>query len=384
MDIFEKLNKAFAGWYESWFGDAVSDIRPKDVLRKIIGAMEDNRKEGLDNRVYVPNKYILEIAFETEEEKEYLLAFLDKEELESALRKYMSQNKYYVRGPLDFTIEEIIPAEGEAAPEKLTVKCKWDVRPMEKEIEAPLPPAPEKAVPGTPYEPYEEEEYTVAGTDVYDASTIAPPTLFIKLADGSTQQFLLSKPVAVIGRSRRLNNDLAIDGDGMISKRHARISLGPEGFAITDLESTNGVWVNDERVTESLLKAGDVIRLGTTELVFEEAGVKAAVRAAVSSVKSRPRLMIDRGIGMPEEFRLASEVTIGRSLTSDIRFDEQSVSQRHAKIHSEDGADFHIEDLGSDAGTQVNGVHVIKGSPVRLHHGDRIQVGEVELRFEVD
>lgn len=384
MDIFEKLNKSFAGWYESWFGDAASDIRPKDVLRKVIGAMEDNRKEGLDNRIYVPNKYVLEIAFESGEEKDYLLAFLDKEEFESALRKYMAQNKYYVRGPLDFTIEEVAPVEGEAQPQKLTVNAKWDVRPMEKATEPPVLDAPPQAVPGTPYEPYEEEEYTVAGTDVYDAGTIAPPGLTIKKADGSTSQFYLTKPLTNIGRSHRLNNDLAIEDDGMVSKRHAQITAGPDGFTITDLDSTNGVYVNDQKVSKALLRSGDVIRLGATELVFEESGVRAPVQIPLGSgANARPRLVIDRG-GRTEEFRLASEVTLGRALTSDVRFDDHSVAQRHARVFSRDNDDYYVEDMGSDVGTMVNGVLVLRGSPVRLHKGDEIRLGEVGLRFEVD
>ena len=371
MDVLEKLNKAFAGWYESWFGDAVSDIRPKDILRKVVGAMEDNRKEGLDNRMYVPNKYILELTFENEEEREYLLAFLDKEEFETALRKYMAQNKYYVRGPLDFTIEEVTP-EDDTKREKLRVKAKWDVRPMEKEV-----PAPEKAVPGTPYEPYEEEEYTVAATDVYDASTVAPPTLNISRADGSADQFPLTKPVTLIGRSHRLNNDLVIEKDGMISKRHAQIALGTDGFAIKDLNSTNGVWVNGRKVTDSPLRSGDIIRLGATELEFQETGARPQVRTP--SVESRPRLIIGE-----EEFRLASEAVIGRALTNDVRLTDHSVAQRHARVFSEDGVQYKIGDLGSDPGTQVNDLPVLQGSPVTLRQGDVIRIGEVILRFEVD
>ena len=378
MDVFEKLNKAFAGWYESWFGDAVSDIRPKDILRKIIGAMEDNRKEGLDNRMYVPNKYILAIAFEGEEEREYLLAFLDKEEFETALRKYMAQNKYYVRGPLDFTIEEVAP-EDDAKPEKLRVKAKWDgIRPegrgdTETRGRGELA-APEQAVPGMPYE---EEEYTVAATDVYDASTVAPPTLNIGHADGSSERFPLTKPVTLIGRSHRLNNDLVIEKDGMISKRHAQIALGTDGFTIKDLNSTNGVWVNGRKIEESLLKSGDVIRLGATELEFVESGSRPPVRTP--SVESRPRLIIG-----DEEFRLASEVVIGRALTSDVRIPDHSVSQKHARVFSEDGVQYRIEDLGSDSGTEVNDLLVLEGAPVPLRHGDVIHVGEVTLRFEVD
>lgn len=371
MDVFEKLNKAFAGWYESWFGDAVSDIRPKDILRKVIGAMEDNRKEGLDNRMYVPNKYILAIAFESEEEREYLLAFLDKEEFEAALRKYMAQNKYYIRGPLDFTVEEV-SSKDDAEAEKLKVHAKWDIRPMKKEA-----PAPEQAVPGTPYEPYEEEEYTVAATDIYDASTVAPPTLNIKHADGPGERFPLTKPVTLIGRSHRLNNDLVIEKDGMISKRHAQIALGPDGFAIKDLNSTNGVWVNGQKVTDAILRNGDVIRLGATEFEFEESGVQRPIRTP--AVEGRPRLVIGE-----DEFRLASEVVIGRALTSDVRLMDHSVAQRHARVFSEDGIQYKIEDLGSDSGTTVKDLPLLDGSPVTLRQGDTIRVGEVTLRFEVD
>src|SRR6478752_5848190 len=86
MDLFEKFNRSFGSWYEGLFGGS-DDVRPKDILRLILSAIEDNRKEGFDNRVYVPNQYILEIAVNDEEEKEYLLAFLDRSELEAAIQR---------------------------------------------------------------------------------------------------------------------------------------------------------------------------------------------------------------------------------------------------------------------------------------------------------
>lgn len=384
MDLFEKLNKAFGSWYESWFGDAVSDVRPKDVLRRIVGAMEDNRKEGLDNLVYVPNKYILEIAFESDEEREYLLAFLDKDELETALRRYMAQNKYHVRGPLDFTIEEVSLPEDEPKSERLRVKCKWDVRPSEPEPPAVPPPASDADALPVDLEQCElEEEYTVAASDVLDAGTVSPPSLVVNQPDGSSQKSLLNKPVTLIGRSRRLGNDIVLDRDGMVSKKHAKISLSSAGFIIVDMNSTNGVWVNDERVDEPegrVLRNGDVVRLGATELIFEETGPRTAVRAALDNGEPHARLIMDRS----DDFLLASEVTVGRSLGSDLRLDDPSVSRRHARIRSERQGEFHIEDLGSEYGTSVNGQDVPPGSSVRLSHGDVIRVGEVSLRFELD
>ncbi len=378
MDVFEKLNKTFAGWYENLFGDAASDLRPKDILRRIIGAMEDNCKEGLDNKVYVPNKYVLEIAFDSDEEREYLLAFLDKDELETALRKYMSQNKYFLRGQLDFTIEEISREEGGG---KLAVKCRWDTQ---RSVAEPVPIQWDEEPPGCVgarlVPPETEDEYTVAATDMYDASTVAPPILEVSHVDGSSRQFALAKPSISIGRSSRTGNDLVLEKDGMVSKRHAQISLGSDGFTITDMNSTNGVWVNGERIESHVLKDGDLIKLGATELVFRESALSAIKsHVAAVGVSSRPRL-----VSGGEEFLLASEMVIGRGLTSDIRFGDPTVSNTHAKVFSHNGTEFYIEDLGSQTGTSVNGVQVIRGSAVRLNPGDQVKLGEVAVRFERD
>lgn len=391
MDIFEKMNKRFGQWYENLFGDAVSDLRPKDILRLIVGAMEDNRKEGLDNKVYVPNKYVLAIAFDSDEEREYLLAFLDKDELETALRKYMSQNRYFLRGQLDFTIEEIVCEEGGSAPEKLSVKCRWDTQHPVRDAEPAGEPMPihweeDRRLAAEPagartQQPTDDEEFTVAATDMYDASTVAPPILEVSYVDGATGQFALARPSVTIGRSSRAGNDLVIEKDGMVSKRHARISLGPDGFTVEDMNSTNGVWVNGERADSRILKDGDLIRLGATEIVFRESA-QSAIKSRVSavSVGSRPRLRTSDG----DEHLLASEMVIGRGLTSDIRLGDPTVSNTHAKVSCSNGTEFHIEDLGSQMGTCVNGVQVIRGSAVRLNPGDRVTLGEVVLHFEWD
>ena len=136
MDIFERFNSKFGKWYEGLFGGDAGELRPKDVLRKIIGAMEDGRKEGFDGKVYVPNKYILELAVDDVEEREYLLSFLDEEELVAVLQRFMAQNGYKTRGPLDFTIAEVPEPEREAGREKLRVRVRYE------KAEKESPPAP--------------------------------------------------------------------------------------------------------------------------------------------------------------------------------------------------------------------------------------------------
>lgn len=58
--------------------------------------------------------------------------------------------------------------------------------------------------------------------------------------------------------------------DKNVSRVHCQIVVIEERCMLTDLQSTNGVYVNGEQVTERHLLAGDEIRLGTTLLELEE------------------------------------------------------------------------------------------------------------------
>lgn len=76
------------------------------------------------------------------------------------------------------------------------------------------------------------------------------------------------------------------------------------------------------------------------------------------------------------EFALGPELTIGRAPGCSMVFDEQYVSQVHARIFVRDGSVF-VEDLGSTNGTWVNGARAVGQMPARL--GDRVQVGNIVL-----
>lgn len=56
--------------------------------------------------------------------------------------------------------------------------------------------------------------------------------------------------------------------DPAVSRKHAGIHRSAEGYELADLGSTNGVYVNGERTAKRVLAQGDVIRVGTTEMVF--------------------------------------------------------------------------------------------------------------------
>jgi len=57
--------------------------------------------------------------------------------------------------------------------------------------------------------------------------------------------------------------------DASISRRHARITVRGEAATIEDLDSKNGTWLGEMRVTEpTALSDGDALRLGLVHLVF--------------------------------------------------------------------------------------------------------------------
>ena len=419
MDLFEKMNRSFGSWYEGLFGGS-DDVRPKDILRKILAALEDNRKEGFDNRVYVPNQYILEISVADEEEKEYLLSFLDRDELESAIRRYCQQNHYHIRGSLDFTIKEAESAEGDHSRivEKVRVRCRYNSK-----ITTPEPPSPftgsasQENHADVPF-----EERTVAGLAAFassedDCGTVpaaASGALMIYAPNRAPYRFAISRGAVTIGRSPRSGNDIVVDTDGQISKKHARIEMDRDGqFTIYDLESTNGTRVNGRRVDNRLLHDGDEIVLGVTRLMFQISGAQQSqeLNSASAPVKSsgafggaaaqfqngsdsgsslpptrilRPRnarlILIDASADI-DSFLLASETLIGRGVTNDIVLPDRSIATRHARI-VHDGSGYNLEPLDRSAATAVNGKSIIPGDQISLKDGDALNLGDLQLRFE--
>jgi hypothetical protein len=81
--------------------------------------------------------------------------------------------------------------------------------------------------------------------------------------------FPLNSAPLTVGRGGQ--NDLVLEGDEFASSRHARIEVRGDGAWVQDLESTNGTFVNGSRVAGAQrLDAGDVLRVGETDLLVEE------------------------------------------------------------------------------------------------------------------
>ncbi|MBI5350794.1 MAG: FHA domain-containing protein [Chloroflexi bacterium] len=77
----------------------------------------------------------------------------------------------------------------------------------------------------------------------------------------------LDKPVVTIGR--RLDNVVILD-DPRVSRHHAQIRQRYGKWVLYDLGSASGSFVNNQRVEECVLRAGDVMTLASTTLIYGE------------------------------------------------------------------------------------------------------------------
>jgi len=79
------------------------------------------------------------------------------------------------------------------------------------------------------------------------------------------QTINLDRDVTTIGSTA--GNTVLLSDTG-VSRKHLGIKRMEGGYELADLGSTNGVYVNGEKVARRKLEVGDVIRVGTTEMVF--------------------------------------------------------------------------------------------------------------------
>jgi hypothetical protein len=93
-------------------------------------------------------------------------------------------------------------------------------------------------------------------------------------------------------RLGRAPDNSLIVGDPQSSSHHAEVTPGPDGasYVVTDLGSTNGTFVNEQRLTPrapQVLRAGDVLRIGETRYAYEVTGaIDSTVRADASASSS--------------------------------------------------------------------------------------------------
>jgi pSer/pThr/pTyr-binding forkhead associated (FHA) protein len=125
---------------------------------------------------------------------------------------------------------------------------------------------------------------------------------------------ILTQGLPVTGRAHELNVDRTTIGrvednlfqiaEPSVSSHHCEVHLRGNEVLIRDLNSTNGTFINNEKITESVLKPGQTLRLGNVELKLEAAGAAPASGAAPAPAPAKrqvePTMVIPRGVNVSE------------------------------------------------------------------------------------
>jgi len=195
----------------------------------------------------------------------------------------------------------------------------------------------------------------------------------------------------VIGR------DVAADvviADSEISSKHVSFAPADGGIAVEDHGSTNGTFVNGQRLTGvQRLQAGDRVQLGSTVLEVRgsapsgpapaDLGGEAAPGVTpVKHIPTLPVLEFVAGQYAGTEMPVGAPTVVGRDPgAADVVLDEDSdISRRHASF-APTGAGLVVQDLGSTNGTFVNGHR--QEFAVTLGTGDQVQVGETVIHVRL-
>ncbi|MBE2266848.1 MAG: FHA domain-containing protein [Anaerolinea sp.] len=223
-------------------------------------------------------------------------------------------------------------------------------------------------------------------------NAVNQPVVLAKLSwqdpqTGETRDlFLQEGGSASIGRLD--NNEICIK-EQHVSRQHAIIDYRDGVFFITDNDSANGVFINDERITEPYpLIAGDVIRLYVPQIKFdavtleEQQYATERITGVVSGIR-RGQLIIASGLQEGTTIALRwDSLRVGRATANaewEICLPDPSVSRPHARMDYVDN-NWIVYDLGSSNGTFVNGSPINEKGRV-LHDGDQITFGTTLTLF---
>ena len=233
------------------------------------------------------------------------------------------------------------------------------------------------------------------------------PRLLLQFHGAVIKELSIAQNEVTVGRNP--DNDIAIDNPA-VSGHHCRIGVQGDTYFVEDLNSTNGIYVNDERTAKSDLKHDDVIAVFKHTIKFIDdpleavapvaahktmpasdatimvaADKRASLAAAETpTAKRMPAIIrvLKGRVGAPEYELEASSTYIGKSELVQIKIKGSGWFGRAPKnaamiARRQDG--YYISAV-EEGYTKLNGV-IIRQKEM-LKDGDVIEAGGTALRFE--
>jgi pSer/pThr/pTyr-binding forkhead associated (FHA) protein len=176
-----------------------------------------------------------------------------------------------------------------------------------------------------------------------------------------------------IGRAE--DNSIQIE-DVKSSRNHCAVFQESGAFKLRDNESRNGTLLNDQPVSVSPLRDGDVITIGKTRLVFRVSLDAAYEDAGGPETEEKWILVLVKEDGEEQVFDLGERITVGRKPSNTIQIRDTKASGVNTEI-VQDGPGYTVRDLNSTNGTRVDGKLI--SEPMGLYHGSVITVGKTDF-----
>ncbi|MFA4965298.1 MAG: DUF3662 and FHA domain-containing protein [Thermoleophilia bacterium] len=279
MGIFRKAEKKLEGLVEGGFGRAFkSSVQPVELAHKLAKEMGEHKTVGVSN-VYVPNEFDIYLGGD---DHEHLSSFADslKAELSSYVAAFARREGWTLVAPPQIELrrdDDLRLGEFGIATRTVTQPA------AEAASAASAPPAGASAPPAGAYlppaaalgfpavAPAPTPGPLLDQTVLYQGPPPAAAPAAARAAAGAVLrgpqgQWELRESVTVVGRSRRCDIVLA---DPNVSRQHAEVRRQGDDYVVHDLGSTNGTRVNRRGVKQAVLRPGDRLEFGTTELRFE-------------------------------------------------------------------------------------------------------------------
>jgi pSer/pThr/pTyr-binding forkhead associated (FHA) protein len=224
--------------------------------------------------------------------------------------------------------------------------------------------------------------------------------ILLKFNKSVLKVFQSDKAEITIGRNRK--NDLQINNLA-VSNFHARIERSQDKYFIEDLHSTNGTYINEEKIAKCALEDGDTASIGKHSLTFLLEGGASGGRG-LSEIEMAETMMLDTG--KQRELVKNAEPSFPESparlkvLEGETSQDEYQLTARLTEIGKRDGCQVRLEGLfapknlayitrdpmgytlipGNNADKlRLNGVSIDKGTV--LKNNDVINAGKVKFTF---
>jgi hypothetical protein len=216
-----------------------SPVQPAEIAKRLERAMESQQTISV-RRVIVPNFYRVFLN------PQDFAAFQPiQTELEREMGTYLSE----LAAERDFTMLEhphVELAEDSAVPRR-TIQVVAETATNHEE--------------GT--------TRVMSGTAVLQSTPQTSNSRALLLLETNKGMHPIPLEMTLLKVGRGLDNDIVLE-DSRVSRHHVQLRYKTRRFWVTDLGSTNGTFINGERISEAALRNGDTISLGGVELTFRE------------------------------------------------------------------------------------------------------------------